>query len=246
MLSIAGSAIDFAIVHWYPSGSGAADRADRTGAAPGELAQLRQEITQYAGPDSPGIGVALTEMNGGVDEDTQPDALFGADAYFTALENGVFTVDWWDTHNGADRRSARRPTARPTTATGACCPAARAVGRHVCEPALNTPFPTYYAISHAEQASAGPATRWSAPAPTSELVAAHAVRHANGDLAVMLVNKDPDNAYPVQPALRRLHPERRDADRLHLRRRGDVDHDGGARARAPARRCRPTRSRPSC
>jgi hypothetical protein len=34
-------------------------------------------------------------------------------------------------------------------------------------------------------------------APDQPLVAVHAVRQANGDLAVMLVNKDPVNSYPV-------------------------------------------------
>ena len=110
MLSAAGSAIDFVIVHWYPSGTGAAAMLTEPAQVAGELAQLRQEIDQYAGPNGPNIGIAMTEVNSNVDMDTQPDALFGADTYLTALENGVFTVDWWDTHNGpnTDQHRARR------------------------------------------------------------------------------------------------------------------------------------------
>ena len=52
---IAGSAIDFVIVHWYPSGTGAADVLTEPAQLAGELAQLRQEIDQYAGRDGPDI-----------------------------------------------------------------------------------------------------------------------------------------------------------------------------------------------
>ena len=119
-----GSAVDFVIVHWYPNGTGAATALTEPAQLPGELAQLRRRSPSTPAPNGSHLGVALTEVNAGVDEDTQPDALFGADTYFTALEQGVFTVDWWDTHNGATRRSAPRPTAPPTYRTGACCPAA--------------------------------------------------------------------------------------------------------------------------
>jgi hypothetical protein len=192
VLSIAGSAIDFAIVHWYPNGTGAATELTEPAQVAGELAQLRQEIGQYAGRN---IGIALTEMNGTVDEDTQPDALFGADSYFTALENGVFTVDWWDTHNG--------PTAISTAPDGATDYADWGVlssGTAVngtSEPPLNTPFPTYYAISMLSHVGR-PGDAMVRAGSDSELVTAHAVRNANGDLSVMLVNKDPVNSYPIQ------------------------------------------------
>jgi hypothetical protein len=143
VLSAAGSSIDFVIVHWYPGSSGAADVLNAPEQLSGELAQLRQEISQYAGRS--GIQIALTEENSNVSEDTQPAALFAADTYLTALEHGVFTVDWWDTHNG--------PTAISTAPDGATdygdyriLSSGTCVGS-TCEPPLNTPFPPYYAIS---------------------------------------------------------------------------------------------------
>jgi len=194
VLADAGSAIDFVIVHWYPSGSGAATLLNEPGQVAGELAQLRQEIDQYAGASAPHIQIAMTEANGGVDEDTQPDALFAADTSMTALRSGVFTVDWWDARNGATAISTAPDGATDfgdfgLFSSGGC------VGS-VCEPPVNTPFPTYYAISMLSKLGQPGDTMVGAGAD-SQLVAVHAVRQANGDLAVMLENKDPSNAYQV-------------------------------------------------
>lgn len=193
VLSTAGSAIGFVIVHWYPSGTDAGTALSEPAQLAGELAQLRQEIDRYAGPHGPDIRIALTEMNSNVDEDTQPDALFAADAYMTALEQGVFTVDWWDTRNGPGTISTAPDGATDfgdygVISSGEC------VGS-VCEPAADTPFPTYYAISMLSRL--GRPGDQMVGAGTDRPLVAHAVRQANGDLAVLIVNKDPVNAYSV-------------------------------------------------
>jgi hypothetical protein len=194
VLSIAGSAIDFVIVHWYPGTTGTAAMLGEPSQVAGELTQLRQEIDQYAGSNGPSIGIAMTEVNSSVDEDTQPNALFAADTYMTALENGTFTVDWWDTRNGATTVSTAPDGATDygdfgVLSSGGC------VGS-TCEPPMNTPFPTYYAISMLSKLGR-PGDTMVRAASDQPLVAVHAVRQANGDLAVMLVNKDPVNSYPV-------------------------------------------------
>jgi hypothetical protein len=195
VLSIAGSAIDFAIVHWYPSGTDAATELNEPTQVAGELAQLRQEIDQYAGARGPGIGVAMTELNGSIDEDTQPDALFGADTYFTALEHGVFTVDWWDTHNGGTAVSTAPDGATDYDDFGVLS-SGTAVGG-TSEPPLNTPFPTYYAISMLSKVG-GPGDTMVRTSSDQGMVAAHAVRNADGNLSVMLINKDPGSAHQVR------------------------------------------------
>ncbi|WP_052432472.1 cellulose binding domain-containing protein [Streptacidiphilus carbonis] len=194
VLSIAGSSVDFVIVHWYPSGQGAATVLAEPAQLTGELAQLRQEIDQYAGAKAANLQVALTEINSNQYEDTQPDALFGADAYFTALEDGVFTADWWDTHNGATTISTAPDGATDygdygVLSSGGC------VGT-TCEPAMNTPFPSYFALSMLSKVGR-PGDTLVRAGTDQQLVAAHAVRQANGNLAVELVNKDPDNSYAV-------------------------------------------------
>ena len=194
VLSIAGSAIDFAIVHFYPPSSLGASVVNAPDQLGGELAQLRQEINQYAGAHGPGIQVAMTETDGNNFMDTQPGALYGADTYMTSLENGVFTVDYWDLRNGATAISTAPDGATDygdegVLSSGAC------VGS-TCEPPMSTPFPSYYAISMLSKLGLPGDTMVNA-GTDQQLVTAHAVRNANGDLSVMLINKDPANSYQV-------------------------------------------------
>jgi Cellulose binding domain/Fibronectin type III domain len=195
VLSIAGSAIDFVIVHWYQElTSVPAAVLTEPALAAGELAQLRQEINQYAGPRGPNIGIALNELNSNVDQDTQPGALFSADTYMTALENGAFTVDWWDTHNFPSAIAAAPDGATDYGDTGIL--SAGTCVHATCEPALNTPFPAYYSLAMLSKLGRPGDTMLHA-GTDQQLVAAHAVRNANGNLSVMLVNKDPANSYQV-------------------------------------------------
>jgi Cellulose binding domain/Fibronectin type III domain len=194
VLAKAGSAIDFVIVHFYPSSSLGATVLTAPEQLAGELAQLRQEINQYAGANAPNIQIAMTETDSNNDMDTQPGALYAADTYLTALENGVFTVDYWDTHNGVTSISTAPDGATDygdegVLSSGQCQGSA-------CEPALNTPFPSYYAISMLSKLGQ-PGDTMIAAGTDQQLVTAHAVRNANGDLSVMLVNQDPSNAYQV-------------------------------------------------
>ena len=195
VLSQAGSAIDFVIVHYYPSPSSTAADLQSPEQLPGELAQLRQEINQYAGPNGPNIGIAMTETDSNFDMDTQPGALYAADTYFTALENGVFTMDWWDTRNGETNVSTAPDGATDfgdegIFSSGQCNSAG------VCEPAMNTPFPSYYAISMLSKV-AQPGDILVRSSSDNPLLSVHAARNANGDLSVELVNKDPSTAYTV-------------------------------------------------
>ena len=194
VLSIAGSAIDFAIVHFYPPSSLGASVVNAPDQLGGELAQLRQEIDQYAGAHGPGIQVAMTETDGNNFMDTQPGALYGADTYMSSLENGVFTVDYWDLRNGATAISTAPDGATDygdegVLSSGGC------VGS-TCEPPMSTPFPSYYAISMLSKLGLPGDTMVNA-GTDQQLVTVHAVRNANSDLSVMLINKDPANSYQV-------------------------------------------------
>jgi hypothetical protein len=195
VLSTAGSSIDFVIVHYYPSPGSAADSLQTPEQLPGELAQLRQEIDEYAGPNGPKIGIALTETDSNFDMDTQPGALYAADTYFTALEDGAFTVDWWDARNG-EATVSTAPDGATDYGDEGIFSSGQCNSGNVCEPALNTPFPAYYAISMLSKV-ATPGDTLVHAASDNSLVSVHAARNANGDLSVELVNKDPSNAYTV-------------------------------------------------
>lgn len=194
VLSLAGPKIDFVDVHWYPGGT-AAESLARTGHIPDAAWLLRQQIARYAGPDSGRIGISFTELNVGAGQNTQPGALFLADAYSGLLEQGVFTVQWWNVHNGIGTVSE---VAGQTDygdfgmlSSGGCT-----ADGSVCEPPFNTPFAPYHGLSlmNLFVRAGDQLVRAGTDQP---LVTAHAARRPDGSLAVLLLNKDPDTAHPV-------------------------------------------------
>jgi hypothetical protein len=66
----------------------------------------------------------------------------------------------------------------------------------VCEPALNTPFAPYYGLKMLNL-FARSGDQFIRAGTDEPLVDAYAVRRPNGDLAVLLVNEDPDNTRTV-------------------------------------------------
>lgn len=194
VLAIAGPKIDFVDVHWYPGGD-AAQSLERTNHLPDAMYLLRQQINRYAGPDAERIGISLTEINVDQGRTTQPGALFLADAYSGLLAQGVFTVQWWNVHNGIGTPSEVAGhldyNDYGLLSSGTCTE-----DGSVCQPPLNTPFGPYYALSMMD-IFVNPGDQFIRAGTDQPLVTAHAVRRDNGDLAVLLVNKDPANAYPV-------------------------------------------------
>lgn len=188
VLSIAGSKIDFAIVHAYPTSTSPADLLTKPQAQnAGITGAVRSLINQYAGTNAPNVGIAVTEANAQAYLDTSPNGLFAPDNYLTWLENGAFNVDWWDLRNGTD-------CTKVTTVEGATDynDGGMVSSGSPCEPAADTPFPAYYGIQMISKLGA-PGDTLVKAASSSSLLTAHAVRRADGDVDVMLINKDPNN-----------------------------------------------------
>ena len=192
VLQTAGAVVDFAIVHWYPTGSSGPEVLPKTNRIADQMRLLRRQSRQYAGKELP---VAMTELNTSYGRNTQPGALFAADSYATLLANGVFNIDWWNVHNGPDTAStvAGQPDYNDfgLLSSGTC----NGDGT-VCEPALNTPFAPYYGLSMASR-FARPGDQLVTAGASDPLVKAHAARRADGGLSVLLVNEDPDAAKTV-------------------------------------------------
>ncbi|MBO9554945.1 cellulose binding domain-containing protein [Cellulomonas sp.] len=193
VLSIAAADIDFAILHWYPGGSSGPEALGKVAQASDITAMTRRLLDRYS-PDRR-IGIAVTEINTGYGQNTQPGALFAADVYGSLLENGVLSVDWWDVHNGVGTVST---VAGQTDyndfgllSSGTCT-----ADGTVCEPAKNTPFGPYYGLSLVSKL-ARPGAQFVRAASSDPLVKVHAARQPNGDLAVLLTNEDPDAARTV-------------------------------------------------
>ncbi|MFE6993518.1 cellulose binding domain-containing protein, partial [Streptomyces pharetrae] len=198
VLSQVTDVIDFVSVHWYAGGSdtSAQDAMTRLTRLPGELREVRNQIDRYAGADSPRIGIALTEINtntGGARLTARPNGLFAADAFMTALENGVFNVDWWNTHNGTGQIATVDGETdygdMGMLSSGGCT-------GDVCEPAPNTPFHPYYGMKMTSELGTAGDTMVAA-ASSAQDVSAHAVHRRDGRLSVLLINKNPDAACTV-------------------------------------------------
>jgi hypothetical protein len=192
VLSIAGSKIDFVIVHHYPNATSAPDLLGRPHAEiPGMASTLHSLIKQYAGSNAANVGIAVTEANGNYASDTSPSGLFAPDEYLTWMENGAFTLDWWDMHNGTD-------CSKITTVEGATDYNDGGIlsSGASCEPALNTPFAPYYGTQMITKLGS-PGDALVQTGSSASLLTAHAVKRSNGDVDVMLINKDPNNAATV-------------------------------------------------
>jgi hypothetical protein len=192
VLSIAGAQIDFGIVHWYPGGESGPEVLPKTNRIADQVRLVREQARRFASKDLP---LAMTELNTSYGRNTQPGALFAADAYATLMANGVFNIDWWNVHNGPDRAStiAGQPDFNDfgLLSSGTCTSDGAA-----CEPALNTPFAPYFALSMMSK-FAGPGDQLVAASASDPLVKVHAARRTDGGLAVLLINQDPDAAKTV-------------------------------------------------
>jgi hypothetical protein len=192
VLSVAGADIDYGIVHWYPAGGSGAEVLPKTDRIADQVRLVRAQSRKYAGRDLP---VAMTELNTSYGRNTQPGALFAADAYATLIANGVFTVDWWNVHNGVEQAStiAGQPDFHDfgLLSSGGCT-----ADGATCQPALNTPFAPYHALSMLSR-FARPGDQLVAASTSDPLVRAHAARRTDGGLAVLLLNEHPDTARTV-------------------------------------------------
>lgn len=195
VLSIAGSSIDFVIVHWYPGGTTTADLLNTPTRIAGVTSSLRSLIATYAGSHAASVEIAVTETDavGSPALTSQAAALYAPDTYMTWFENGATHVDWWNLHNGTDQA--------PTTVNGqtdyqdgGVLSAGTCAGGK-CQPPRETPFPTYWGI-RSLTALAQPGDTMVKSSSGNSSVAVHAVR-SNGGLNVMLINKSPQNAAEV-------------------------------------------------
>ncbi|MCL6444258.1 MAG: hypothetical protein K6T83_12525 [Alicyclobacillus sp.] len=197
-----GTDPDFGIVHWYPLNSGGETNASLLNAT-SEIPTMMSALKQQLG----NIPVFVTETN---DSGSTPsklstsllNALFLDDNAASWVQAGAANVDWWDLYNG------------PVTASDGANVDPSLYGKYnygdygllssggtssdstVTEPPANTPFPAYYGYQMLGPVIQPEATMVAAGSDNN-LVAVHASKLPNGDLAVMLINKDPNNTYNV-------------------------------------------------
>ncbi|MBV9849959.1 MAG: cellulose binding domain-containing protein, partial [Armatimonadetes bacterium] len=198
VLAACGGKIDFVVVHWYPQGPGSESDAGllgSTGQIAGMVSQLRARINQYCGANASHIQIFVTETNSvsynpGKQTVRLVNGLFAADDVIQWLENGVANVDWWDLHNGVSYNN-NSGSLYGTANYGDY--GLLSTGQSP-EPAADTPFPPYYGLQMLSHLG-GPGDRFVSATSSQPLLSAYAVKQAGGNLALLLINKDPNNAY---------------------------------------------------
>lgn len=216
VLSTVGSKIDFVIVHWYPEQPGQETDAGLL-ASPESgfqgtdniaqmMSTLRSEINQYCGTNASHVQIFVTETNSvafnpGKQSVSLVNALFLDDDYMTWLENGAANVDWFALHNYISTGGNNSSTLYGNTAYGdygLLSDGSSSGG--ISEPPADTPFAPYYGYQMLSYLGKPGDTMLSSSSNNS-LVAVHAVKQADGNLALMILNKDPNNSYNVNVSL---------------------------------------------
>jgi hypothetical protein len=137
------------------------------------------------------MGLAITEMGPGYQNDSAAAGLFAADSYLTWWENGVFNTDWFDLRNGSDGTTSTNDDGTIDYGEGGIVSTG---GGNT--PPRDTPYPTYYGLSLAGRAGSPGDTLVSATSSASTLKV-HAVRTASGGVNVLLINEDLNNSATV-------------------------------------------------
>jgi hypothetical protein len=174
VLQGAGSVIDFVIIHWYPCGTDAATCLQAPLQIPAIVSGTQSELAAAVPSRANQIELLITESGAG--SVTGPaTALFAADDYLSWFENGAVNVEYQELHNGF----------LTSGDTGI---------------ADNSPEGPYYGAKMSGILAAAGDTFVTATS-SSAMIGVHAVKKVNGTYGVMLVNRDPSNAYTVTVAV---------------------------------------------
>jgi hypothetical protein len=203
VLARCGTAIDFVIVHWYPQRPGSESDAkllaapqsgiDGSPGIPVVVSRLKSLISRYAGSHAPDVQIFVTEMNSvssdpGKQTTSVVNAMFVADGIATWLENGVANVDVWDLHDNSNAGNASSGLFGGST-FGDYGILSNASSE---EPALDTPFATYYGVKSVT-ALGKSGDQFVTTSSSNSLLATHAVLRTDGDLTLLIINKDRTN-----------------------------------------------------
>lgn len=167
-----GEVIDFGIVHWYPTTQASELIALPATEIPLMAQSLRDECERFGGARAAPIELAMTELGGAPGHRLQREApqslaIFAADTYLTAIEQGFSNLDWLELHNGTylDERSQTRG-------------------------------PAYEGIRLASLLASAGDTLVGATSDRS-LVVVHAARRADGGHGILLINQRLPNTPPT-------------------------------------------------
>ncbi len=198
VLAACGTKIDFVIIHWYaqqPGSESDAGLLSSPSLLAAKVAKVKALVRRYCGANAAGVQVFVTEdnsvaFNPGKQTVSLVNGLFAADNEMTWLESGVANVDWWGLHNSASAGNNNSASLYGTANYGDYGLLSNASGS---EPPADTPFAPYYGIQMLSHLGK-PGDRMVSASSSQSLLAVHAVKQAGGKLALLLINKDPNNS----------------------------------------------------
>lgn len=204
VLAVLAPLIDFVDLHWYPQPGETEDAALL--AAPKAIANLRRTLRTQITAAGGHADLLVGETNSSFAHFGKQmvgivNAMFLVDDMLTWLEQGARGVDWALWHAGAptpDIGNTRQYGDADfgtiaLLSNGDCVDTI--AGRHICEPARNSPFAPFYALTLVDGALR-PGTRLIPARSDSADVVSHAMAAPDGSVTVIVINAD------------RVHPHR--------------------------------------
>ena len=194
---------DFVIHHRYaqnPGGETDAGLLQSSSAWSSDAADLRQQITDYAGSSGTNIELVCTENNSvssnpGKQSTSLVNGLFMADSLAQLMQtefNGLF---WWNLRNGGDSTTGNDSSSLYGW---------RQYGDYGVLEGTDE-YPTYY-VAKLMQNFVQPGDTVIAAASDYSLLSTYAVRRQDGSLTLLIINKDPVNTLTGQVAVARFIP----------------------------------------
>jgi|SRR6185369_7084472 len=221
VLSVACDALDFVSIHWYPQGptgesdaallaspqNGEATPVSYTPSIPSMIASLKDELAEHCGAHADAVQIMVTETNSvsynpGKQTTSLTNSLFLTDQVMTWLENGVTNVDWWAVHNGpVDGNNDPALYGKYEFGDYGVLSRGMTSTNGVVEPAAETPLPPYYGLQMLDRLGHQARSQTLAVSSSTPLISIHAVKRVDGKINLLLINKDPSQAYSISVSL---------------------------------------------
>jgi alpha-N-arabinofuranosidase len=185
-LKALGVTPDFVIYHKYDQGPGGEDDAWLLQSAKSwtdDAANLRQQLNDYLGAQAANVELVCTENNSvssgpGKQTTSLVNGLFYADSFGQILQTEFNTLMWWILRNGQDAGNNNSSSLYGW----------RLYGDYGMVSGQSSPYPTYYMSKLVSRFAAG-GDQVVAATSNYNLLAAYAVKRADGNLSLLLINK---------------------------------------------------------